>query len=83
MRNCVAAVEPCSTGCTLMGPVDDGLRLGITDNSLLPSWFRRLAEKGACSLHSLDRRHGPSAVDCSPARRVQPGVERERLGWRR
>jgi hypothetical protein len=47
MRNCVAAVEPRSTGCTLMGPVDVGLRLGITDNSLLPSWFRRLAEKGA------------------------------------
>jgi hypothetical protein len=33
MRNWVAAVEPCSTGCTLMGPVDVGLFLGIIDNA--------------------------------------------------
>ena len=35
----VAAVEPCSTGCTLMGPVDVGLRLGINDNALPPDLF--------------------------------------------
>jgi hypothetical protein len=35
----IGAVELCSIGCTLMGPVDGDLRLGIRDNSLLPSWF--------------------------------------------
>jgi hypothetical protein len=39
IRSCVAAVEPCSTGCTLMGPVDIGSRLGITDNAQLSSSF--------------------------------------------
>jgi hypothetical protein len=48
MCNCVAAVEPRSKGCTLMGPVDVGSRLGMTDNASLPSWFRRSPEKGAC-----------------------------------
>ena len=35
----VGAVELCSIGCTLIGPVYGDLRLGIRDNSLLPSWF--------------------------------------------
>lgn len=39
ISNCVGAIEPCATGCTLMGPVDVGLRLGIMDNSRLASWF--------------------------------------------
>jgi hypothetical protein len=29
ISNCVAAVEPCATGWTLMGPVDAGLRFAI------------------------------------------------------
>jgi hypothetical protein len=39
MLNCVGAIEPCWTGCTLIGPVDVGLFPGITDNSHLSSWF--------------------------------------------
>jgi hypothetical protein len=35
----VGIVEPCSRGCTFMGPVDVGLLLGIMDNSRLPSSF--------------------------------------------
>jgi hypothetical protein len=41
MRNCMGAIVPCATGCTLMGPVDVGLPLGITDNSLPPSSFKK------------------------------------------
>jgi hypothetical protein len=37
--NGVAAIEPCSTGCTLIGPADVGLRFGIMDNALLPHSF--------------------------------------------
>jgi hypothetical protein len=33
MSTGVGAIEPCATGCTLIGPVDDGLLLGMTDNS--------------------------------------------------
>jgi hypothetical protein len=39
MRNCVAAVEPCATGCTFIGPADVGLRFGIIDNARAPGWF--------------------------------------------
>jgi hypothetical protein len=39
MRNCVGAIEPCWTGCTLMGPVRVGLFPGITGNSQLSSSF--------------------------------------------
>jgi hypothetical protein len=39
MSNCVGAFEPSAPGCTLIGPVDVGLRLGILDNARLPSWF--------------------------------------------
>jgi hypothetical protein len=39
MSNCVGAIEPCAPGCTLMGPADIGLRLGIMDNSHEQSWF--------------------------------------------
>jgi hypothetical protein len=39
MRNWVAAIEPCWKGCTLIGPVDVGLFLRITDNSHLSSSF--------------------------------------------
>jgi hypothetical protein len=39
MRNCMGAIKPCSTGCTLMGPVDVDLFLGIIDNALLPRSF--------------------------------------------
>jgi hypothetical protein len=46
MPNCVGAIEPCWTGCTLIGPVDVGLFLGITDNSQLSSSFDRLAPGG-------------------------------------
>jgi hypothetical protein len=47
MLNCVGAIELCWKGCTLMGPVDVGLFLGITDNSHLSSSFRWFSEKGA------------------------------------
>jgi hypothetical protein len=33
------AVELCTTGCTLIGPIDGNLRFAIRDNSLLPSSF--------------------------------------------
>ena len=42
MHNCVGAIEPCATGCTLIGPVDVGLRLGILDNSQMQSSFTAL-----------------------------------------
>jgi hypothetical protein len=45
MRNCMGAIEPCSTGCTLMGPVDVDLFLGTIDNALLPSSFDRPSKK--------------------------------------
>ena len=41
----VAAIEPCSKGCTLMGPGDVGLRFGIINNARVPRWF--------CSLRAL------------------------------
>lgn len=37
--NCVGAIELCTTGCTLMGPDDVGLRLGIRDNSRMQRSF--------------------------------------------
>jgi hypothetical protein len=37
--NCVGAIEPCATGCMLMGPGNVGFLLGIVDNSRLPSSF--------------------------------------------
>jgi hypothetical protein len=40
MRNCVGAIEPCSTGCMLIGPGDVGLLLGIMDNQRLPGSFK-------------------------------------------
>lgn len=42
MSSCVGAIEPCATGCTLMGSVDVGLRLGIMDNSQMQSSFTAL-----------------------------------------
>jgi hypothetical protein len=35
----VAAIEPCSTGCMLIGPVNFGLLFGIMDNARLPGSF--------------------------------------------
>jgi hypothetical protein len=46
MSNCVGAIEPCSTGCTLMGPVEVGLLFGIMDNSRLPSSFGAREKSG-------------------------------------
>ena len=37
MPNCVGAIEPCWTGCTLIGPVGVDLRLGIANNAQLLS----------------------------------------------
>jgi hypothetical protein len=37
--NGVDAIEPCATGCILMGPGDVGLLFGITDNACVPSLF--------------------------------------------
>jgi len=42
ISNCVGAIERWAIGCTLMGPGDVGLRLGIMDNSRLPSSFDAL-----------------------------------------
>jgi hypothetical protein len=39
MRNCVGAIEPCWTGCMLIGPVGVDLRFGIADNAQLLSSF--------------------------------------------
>jgi hypothetical protein len=39
MLNCVGAIEPCWTGCTLIGPVGVDLLLGITDNAQHSSSF--------------------------------------------
>jgi hypothetical protein len=47
MRNCMAAIEPCSTGCTFMGPVGVDLFLAIIDNALLPSSFDGPSKKVA------------------------------------
>jgi hypothetical protein len=42
ISSCVGAIEPCATGCTLMGPVDVDPRLGIMDNSQVQSSFTAL-----------------------------------------
>jgi len=51
MSNCVGAFEPSATGCTLIGPGDVGLRLGILDNARLPrsfdAWEGRACATGA------------------------------------
>jgi hypothetical protein len=39
ISNCVGAFEPSAAGCTLMGPGDVGLRLGILDNARLARSF--------------------------------------------
>ena len=39
------AVELCSIGCTLIGPIEGDLLLAIGDNSLLPSSFDGSFEK--------------------------------------
>jgi hypothetical protein len=39
MRNCVGAIEPCWTGCMLIGPVRVGSFAGITDNAWHVSSF--------------------------------------------
>jgi hypothetical protein len=40
MPNCVGAIEPCWTGCMLIGPVRGGLFPGITDNAWHVSSFK-------------------------------------------
>ena len=35
----VGAIEPCATGCMLMGPGDVGLLFGIMNNARVPHWF--------------------------------------------
>jgi hypothetical protein len=45
MLNCVGAIEPCWTGCTLMGPLDVGFFAGITDNARHSSSFDGFCEK--------------------------------------
>jgi hypothetical protein len=47
MSNGVGAFELSATGCTLIGPVDVGLRLGIMDNAYRPSWFESPYERSA------------------------------------
>jgi hypothetical protein len=47
MSNGVGAFELSATGCTLIGPVDVGLRLGIMDNAYRPSWFESPYEPSA------------------------------------
>ena len=42
ISSCVGAIELCRAGCTLIGPADVGLRLGILDNSQLQSLFTAL-----------------------------------------
>jgi hypothetical protein len=49
MSNCVAAIEPCAPGCTLMGPADVGLRFGMTDNAQMQSSFTALKGEPAAS----------------------------------
>jgi hypothetical protein len=46
--DCVSIIEPCSIGCTFIGPVKGELRRGITDNSLLAGLFdgRRMVSSG-------------------------------------
>ncbi len=39
MSNCVGAIEPCATGCMVIGPVDAAVLLGIIDNARAPSSF--------------------------------------------
>ena len=53
MSNCVGTIEPCATGCTLMGPGDVGLRLGIMDNSQMQSSFTALKGRAANEAASL------------------------------
>jgi hypothetical protein len=39
MGNGMGTIEPWSTGCMLIGPVDVGLLFGIMNNSRPPGWF--------------------------------------------
>jgi hypothetical protein len=45
--NCVGAIELCATGCTLMGPADVGVRLGIMDNSQMLRSFTANQSRGS------------------------------------
>lgn len=38
-RDCINVIEPCSTGCTLMGPVNGGFGRGMANNALRANWF--------------------------------------------
>ncbi len=38
-RDCINVIEPCSTSCTLMGPVNGGFGRGMADNASRANWF--------------------------------------------
>ena len=38
-RDGINVIESCSTGCTLMGPVNGGFGRGMADNALRANWF--------------------------------------------
>jgi hypothetical protein len=59
MVDCVAAIEPWPTGCTLIGPVDVGLLSGIMDNARRPN--------------SFDARKRPGCRSRSPTLLAEPG----------
>jgi hypothetical protein len=59
--NCVGAIEPCWTGCTLMGPVRVDLFPGITDNAQLSSSFDGFGEKRVRRIASGSRQRAPDA----------------------
>lgn len=46
VSSCIGMIESCATGCTLIGPGDVGLRLGIMDNSHVPRWFDTRSKTG-------------------------------------
>ena len=43
--DCINVIEPCTTGCTLMGPVNGGFGRGMPDNAWRANWFNPASEE--------------------------------------
>ncbi|WP_305711951.1 hypothetical protein [Bradyrhizobium sp.] len=43
--DCINVIEPCSKGCTLMGPVNGGFGRGMLDNAVRANWFNPASEE--------------------------------------
>ena len=79
--NWIGAVELCSIGCTLIGPVDGDLRLGIRDNSLLPSSFNGSPEGPSWQQPQAHRCSSGEHPHGNPAK-LAPAKQMAVLNWK-